>query len=78
MKSISLSRLDLGRRTDLVGDFLEGSFRVRTDRLDSGQADDDDQSEHNGVFNSRRTVFRNQKTLNFLHELLHRDLSEFK
>jgi hypothetical protein len=55
----------------LIGDRLEGVARVVTNRLDRGQAHDDDQRQHHGVFNSRWAVFRNQETLHFLGETLH-------
>ncbi len=57
-------------------DIVEGRAGVGTDCLNCGQANDDDQSEHHSVFNSRGTIFRNQKTTNFVSETLH-DLLRF-
>mmetsp|Transcript_14392 Transcript_14392/g.29831 ORF Transcript_14392/g.29831 Transcript_14392/m.29831 type:complete len:100 (-) Transcript_14392:345-644(-) len=49
----------------------ERSVRLGTDRLNSGQTYDDDQSQHHGIFNRGGTVFGYEKVLYLLDETLH-------
>ena len=54
-----------------LADRIESRVSLVADRLDRDKADNDDQSEHNSVFNCCRTVFRSQETLDLLREILH-------
>ncbi len=60
-----------GSRSQLAGNIAESRVGVCTNVADSNKANDDDQSEHNSVFNSRRTIFRRQETHYFVEETLH-------
>jgi len=51
------------RTVHLAGDGIERRIGVRADRLNRDDADDDDQSQHHGVFDRRRAVFTYQKML---------------
>lgn len=42
---------------------VEGGVGFRTDELDGGQADDNDQGQHDCVFNSGGAVFGNDELL---------------
>jgi hypothetical protein len=44
-------------------DRVEGGVGLAADGLDRRQADDDDQGQHDGVFNSGGAVFRNDELL---------------
>jgi len=65
------SRLRSAGGAELRRDRVEGHVRVRADRLNGGQADDHDQSQHHGVFHRGRAIFRDEKTLHFQSEILH-------
>src|ERR1700722_13628253 len=45
---------------------------VGSDRLNGGQANHDDESQHNGVLHRGRTIFGNQETADAVHEIFHR------
>jgi len=47
-----------------VGNLVEGRVGPRADRGDGGQADDHDESEHDGILNSGRAIFGNEQVTN--------------
>jgi hypothetical protein len=55
-----------------VLDLAEFGVGVGTDRGDRSNANDDNESHHDGVFNSRRTIFGNQKLLDAVCKIFHR------
>lgn len=61
----SVSKLQLG------GYVREGCLGVSTNSLDGTQANNNDQSEHNCIFNCSWAVFRLQETIDLLCEILH-------
>ena len=62
---------------DRVGHVRERLVRIRSDRADRCQTDDHDQSQHDGVFNRRGTILRNEETMHFLSEQFHNILHPF-
>src|SRR5262249_27557438 len=56
---------------DGIADLREGRVGVRAQRGDRRDAHDDNQREHDGVFNCRRAVFLGQEILDAFHELTH-------
>jgi hypothetical protein len=56
---------------DVGRDRAEGAVSVLADRGDCSDADDDDQSQHNGVFNSGRAVFTLEEGNEFLAQVAH-------
>ena len=50
---------------------LKRGIRLRSDRLNGGQAHDHDQRQHNGVFDRGGTVFRDEETLYLHSKILH-------
>ncbi len=67
-------RLATRSRTKLSSNLIERCICFGTDRTNCNQADNDDQSKHNCVLNSRWTIFRNQEILNFVYKTLHQSL----
>jgi hypothetical protein len=55
-------------------DLAEGSVGGGTNTLDRRQTYNNDERQHHGVLNSRRTIFGSQETLNFADETLHENL----
>src|SRR6187551_2784406 len=64
----SLLRLDGG------ADERERAVRVAAQRRHGGDADDDNQGQHHGIFNGRRAVFRLQERHHGLGQAAHRKL----
>jgi hypothetical protein len=58
-----------------VLDSVELVVRVRADRADGGQADDDDQCEHDRVLDGCRAAFGSQELLDVGSKLFHKALS---
>ena len=50
---------------------LKRRIGVGADRLNGGQAHDDNQRQHHGVFHRGRAIFRDQETLHLQSEILH-------
>lgn len=61
----------LATAADGLGDALELGVGVSPDRADRCQADDHDQGQHDGVFNSGWAIFRLQKLLDVQKQILH-------
>ena len=59
------------RRGQLRGHAVERGVGVGADRLNGGQAHDDNQRQHHGVFHRGRAIFRDQETLHLQSEILH-------
>lgn len=59
----SRSQSDSGKGVARTGELRVG---VGADRGDCGNADDDDQSQHDSVFNSGRAIFRHQEVFDTL------------
>jgi len=59
------------RTADLLGHVVERGVGIGADRRNGGQAHDDDQRQHNGVFHRGRAIFRNQETLHLQSKILH-------
>jgi len=70
-----MSRGSAGNVADVLGqsvaDGFELSIGVGSDRTDSGQADHHDQSQHDGVFDSCRSVFTLDEVLHIGDEIFH-------
>jgi len=67
-------RLDIRRLVggaDRSRNVAERRVGVRANGANSGQANDDNQGQHDGVFNRGRAIFGYQELLYFLRELLH-------
>ena len=56
---------------DLRRNVVELRCRLRTDRGNCGQADDDDQRQHHGVLDCCRAIFGFQETTHFRSETVH-------
>ena len=63
---------------EVSSNVVESRAGVGSDRLNRGQANDNDQSQHNGVLNRRWAVFRNQETLDFGSKTFHIFLQSIK
>jgi hypothetical protein len=65
-KTFSPRRLRQG-----VTDLTELGVGIGSDGLNRRQTNDDDQSQHHGVFHRSRSIFGNQKPFDALHDVLH-------
>lgn len=63
--------------SELVCNAVEGRGSTCSNRRDGGDANDDNQGEHNRVFNSGWAIFALQKTLQLQCEILHLCLQYF-
>jgi hypothetical protein len=55
----------------LIGDVLERGTGIGADRLNGGQADNDDEGQHHRVFYRGRAIFRYEETLHLQSKTLH-------
>ena len=65
-------RRNLAAAGDLGGDVVERGRRIGTDRADSRDTNNNDQSKHDRVLDSRRAVFGNHEFLDRDKEITHR------
>ncbi len=60
-----------GRLCQRVANTFEFGVGVRADFTNRCQADDDDQRQHDGVFDGRRAIFGNQELFDTAEDVLH-------
>jgi hypothetical protein len=65
------SKLGSAGCAELVGNLIECLRCSRTDRRYSGDADHDNQGEHNGILNSGWAIFTLKKSLQLQGKILH-------
>ena len=67
----TVAAANTGLGTQFGGNAVEGRRRVRADCRNGAQTHDDDQGQHDGVFDCGRAIFRNNETLHALDDVHH-------